>query len=104
MTNNEIRGTNNIKLKEENKMMKLDLYESRLFGRVCYGFGRDENGYISATCNSEKFTKNYLNNTFYDVVIHKGRKPGIYLEFDDHMRRLFSIEFFKRLIVQYLRE
>lgn len=34
MTNNEIRGTNNIKLKEENKMMKLDLYESRLFGRV----------------------------------------------------------------------
>ncbi len=62
------------------------------------------NRYISATCNSEKFTKNYLNNTFYDVVIHKGRKPGIYLEFDDHMRRLFSIEFFKRLIVQYLRE
>lgn len=46
MTNNEIRGTNNIKLKEENKMMKLDLYESRLFGRVCYGFGRDENGYV----------------------------------------------------------
>ena len=46
MTNNEIRGTNNIKLNEENKMMKLDLYESRLFGRVCYGFGRDEKGYV----------------------------------------------------------
>ena len=46
MTNNEIRGINNIKLKEENKMMKLDLYESRLFGRVCYGFGRNENGYV----------------------------------------------------------
>ena len=25
-------------------------------------------------------------------------------EFDDHMRQLFSIEFYKRLIVQYLRE
>ena len=46
MTNNEIIGTDNIKLKEENKMMKLDLYESRLLGRVCYGFGRDENGYV----------------------------------------------------------
>ena len=46
MASNEIRVTNNIKLKEENKMMKLDLYESRLFGRVCYGFGRDENGYV----------------------------------------------------------
>ena len=39
MASNEIRCTNNIKIKEENKMMKLDLYESRLFGR-------DENGYV----------------------------------------------------------
>ena len=45
MTNSEIRTTKNIKLKEEDKMMKLDLYESRLFGRICYGFGRDEDGY-----------------------------------------------------------
>ena len=44
MTNSEIRTTKNIKLKEEDKMMKLDLYESRLFGRICYGFGRDEDG------------------------------------------------------------
>ena len=46
MTNSEIRTTKNIKLKEEGKMMKLDLYESRLFGRICYGFGRDEDGYV----------------------------------------------------------
>jgi len=46
MTNSEIRTTKNIKLKEEDKMMKLDLYESRLFGRFCYGFGRDEDGYV----------------------------------------------------------
>ena len=39
MANSEIRTTKNIKLKEEDKMMKLDLYESRLFGRICYGFG-----------------------------------------------------------------
>jgi len=46
MTNSEIRTTKNIKLKEKDKMMKLDLYESRLFGRICYGFGRDEDGYV----------------------------------------------------------
>ena len=27
-------------------MTKLDLYESRLFGRICYGFDRDEKGYV----------------------------------------------------------
>lgn len=27
-------------------MKKLNLYESRLFGRICYGFGRDEDGYV----------------------------------------------------------
>ena len=32
--------------REEQEMIKLDLYESRLFGRICYGFGRDENGYV----------------------------------------------------------
>ena len=46
MTNSEIRTTKNIKLKEDDKMMKLDLYESRLFGRICYGFGREEDGYV----------------------------------------------------------
>lgn len=60
--------------------------------------------YISATRNSEESTKKLFKQYFYDVVVHKDRKPGIYLEFDEHMRQLFSIEFFKRLIVQYLRE
>ncbi len=27
-------------------MMKFDLYESRTFGRICYGFGKDEKGYV----------------------------------------------------------
>ena len=62
------------------------------------------NRYIPATRNSEESTKRLFKKYFYDVVIHKDRKPGIYLEFDDHMHQLFSIEFFKRLIVQYLRE
>lgn len=62
------------------------------------------NIYISATRNSEESTKKLFKKYFYDVVIHKDRKLGIYLKFDDHMRLLFSIEFFKKLIVQYIRE
>ena len=46
MTTNRIKNENNIKLKEENKMLKLDLYTSKLFGRICYGFGRDEKGFV----------------------------------------------------------
>ena len=62
------------------------------------------NIYIPATRNSEESTKKLFKKYFYDVVIHKDRKQGIYLKFDDHMRLLFSIEFFKKLIVQYIRE
>ena len=62
------------------------------------------NRYIPATRNSEESTKRLFKKYFYDVVIHKDRKPGIYLEFDDYMHQIFSIEFFKRLIVRYLRE
>ena len=32
--------------KEKSNMMHLDWIQSRLFGRVCYGFRRDEEGYI----------------------------------------------------------
>ena len=46
MTTAKVRIEKNIKFKEEDKMMKLSFYESRLFGRICYGFGRDENGYV----------------------------------------------------------
>ncbi len=32
--------------KENTEMKRLNLYESRLFGRICYGFGRDEDGFV----------------------------------------------------------
>ena len=38
----------------------------------------------------------------HQVVLYKERKPGIYLEIDDHMRRIFVLEFFKRIIREYL--
>ena len=46
---NEIRDTSknkNFNEKENTEMKRLNLYESRLFGRICYGFGRDEEGYV----------------------------------------------------------
>ena len=32
--------------RDEKKIIKLDLIQSRLFGRVCYGYERDEQGFV----------------------------------------------------------
>ena len=37
---------NEIREREKSKMIKLDLIQSRCFGRICYRFGRDENGLV----------------------------------------------------------
>lgn len=46
MLKNATNNRKKFEIKEENKMFKLDLYTSKLFGRICYGFGRDENGFV----------------------------------------------------------
>ncbi len=38
-------------------MIKLDLYESRIFGRICYGFGRDENGMVFVKDNEAEVVR-----------------------------------------------
>ena len=38
--------TKNYNKKENTEMKRLNLYESKLFGRICYGFGRDENDFV----------------------------------------------------------
>ena len=45
MTTN-IENKRHYENKEETNMMHLDWIQSRLFGRVCYGFRRDEDGYV----------------------------------------------------------
>lgn len=89
-------------------------YISDTIGEILYGviekrikpetIRAEMNRYIPGARNDSRNTKELFKKYLYDVVVHKDRKPGIYLEFDDHMRQLFSIEFYKRLIVQYLRE
>ncbi|MDD4689905.1 MAG: hypothetical protein PHE51_09205 [Eubacteriales bacterium] len=62
------------------------------------------NRYIPETRNSGKATRQLFQKYFYDVVLHRERKPGIYTELDEHMKRVLNMEFFKRIILQYLRE
>lgn len=89
-------------------------YISDTIGEILYGviekrikpetIRAEMNRYIPGARNDSRNTKDLFKKYLYDVVIHEDRKPGIYLEFDEHMRQLFSVEFYKRLIVQYLRE
>lgn len=60
--------------------------------------------YIPEARKSEKTTRELFKEYFYAVVLYTDRKPGIYLEFDDHMRRVIVMEFFKRIIRHYLLE
>ena len=65
MLKNTINNINNLKIKEENKMLKLDLYTSKLFGRICYGFGRDENGFVYIKEDEANVVR-----MIYDMAIH----------------------------------
>ena len=60
------------------------------------------NRYNGESRNREEPTKELFKEYFYQVILYKERKPGIYLEIDDHMRRIFVLEFFKRIIREYL--
>lgn len=43
ISNSKIKNYNE---EENTKMKKLNMYESKYFGRICYGFGRDEKGFV----------------------------------------------------------
>ena len=61
-TNSTIKNYNE---KENVEMKRLNLYESRLFGRICYGFGRDEDGYVYIKENEADVVR-----MIYDMVIN----------------------------------
>lgn len=72
--------------------------------RLDIDFIRHEmNRYIPETRNEEEVTVRQLfKKYFYQVVLYQERKPGIYTKFDDHMRRVIILEFYKRIITAYL--
>jgi hypothetical protein len=41
--NSKIKNYNE---EESTKLKKLNIYESKFFGRICYGFGRNEDGFV----------------------------------------------------------
>lgn len=61
-TNSTIKNYNE---KENVEMKRLNLYESRLFGRICYGFGRDEDGYVYIKENEADVVR-----MIYDMAIN----------------------------------
>ncbi len=65
---------------------------------------QEMNRYIPETRGAEESTRQLFRKYFYDVVLYQERKPGIYSYFDEHMKQVIVTEFFKRIIVRYLRE
>ena len=60
--------------------------------------------YILEARTADKTARQLFKEYFYNVVQYKDRKPGIYTEFDEHMKRVIILEFFRNMIVKYLRE
>lgn len=62
------------------------------------------NRYIPETRESKDTVKQLFREYFYSVVLYKERKPGIYPRFDAHMKQMLDMEYYKRIIVRYLKE
>ena len=60
--------------------------------------------YIPETRTANKTVRQLFKEYFYNVVLYKERKPGIYTEFDEHMKHVIILEFFRNIIIKYLRE
>ena len=54
--------------------------------------------YIPETRKSNESAKQLFRKYFYSVVKYKERKPGIYTEFDEHMKQVLNMEFYRRII------
>lgn len=60
--------------------------------------------YIPTARSSKKATRELFKEYIYEVIIHKERKPEIYSKYDEQTRRIIIVEFFKKIIRQYLKE
>ena len=59
---------------------------------------RELHRYIPETRNSSESPKQLFKKYFYSVVKYKKRKPGIYTEFDEHMKQTLDMEFYRRIM------
>lgn len=65
---------------------------------------RELNRYIPETRKSKESVRQLFRTYFYSVVQYKERKPGIYQKFDEHMKQVLDMEYFRRIIAEYLLE
>lgn len=65
---------------------------------------RELNRYIPETRKSKESVRQLFRTYFYSVVQYKERKPGIYPKFDEHMKQVLDMEYFRRMIAEYLLE
>ncbi|NDO20436.1 hypothetical protein FMM68_12335 [Lachnospiraceae bacterium MD329] len=62
------------------------------------------NRYIPEVKNRGEPVREMFGEYFYNVLLYKTQKPKVYHDFNEHMHRVIVLEFFKRIIVRYLRE
>ncbi len=62
------------------------------------------NRYIPEVKSRGEPVRELFREYFYSVLLYKPQKPKIYKDFNEHMHRVIVLEFFKRIIVRYLRE
>lgn len=96
------------------KTVELKKYIAEELGSILYDVLKDKfeksyirhemERYIPAVRTDGSDTRTLFKKHFYDVVLYQERKPGIYTEIDDHIQRVFSVEYFKRMIKSYLKE
>lgn len=60
--------------------------------------------YIPTVRSSKKATRELFKEYIYDVILYKERKPEVYPKYDEHARRVIVVEFFKKIIGEYLKE
>lgn len=60
--------------------------------------------YIPDIITDERDTRTLFRKYFCEVVLYQERKPGIYTKIDNHFKRAFIMEYFKRMIQQYIRK
>lgn len=65
---------------------------------------RELNRYIPETRKSDESAKQLFRKYFYSVVQYKERAPGIYPKFDEHMKQVLDMEFFRRMLKEILVE
>ena len=71
-----------------------------IYGEICTKKGIYQRKWRLCGIILKQLFKKY----FYDVVLYKERKPGIYTKFDEHMKRVIVLEFYKKIIQLYLEE